>query len=182
MLATNHKPNFKGQDEGLWRRVKMLPWSHYFAPNERDHKLTGKLRDEAAGILAWAVEGAYLWYNGGLQEPPSIIAATAEYRATSDRMAGFYPDGPLEKGTEADSVLGSVAYHLYEEWCEDEGLPLKERLSRQFFYTTMEERGAVKHRTAGGIALRNIKKAVVKTVEPDTLDTVGHGIFRGVKV
>ncbi|QAX94027.1 DNA primase [Streptomyces phage Euratis] len=157
MLATNHKPRFKSQDEGLWRRVKLIPFTRYFAPNERDYNLDRKLRTEAAGIVAWAVRGAVEWYANGLGDPESITTATREYRATSDALAGFFP-GVLELD-ESAMLPGADAYNAYRDWCEAEGLKTSEVWSRKAFYQAMEERNVTKKKTNKGIALVGVRMA-----------------------
>jgi putative DNA primase/helicase len=169
MLATNHKPKFRGQDDGLWRRVKMIPFKRFFAPHERDHDLDKKLMTEAKGIAAWAVRGAQLWFNEGLTDPESISQATKEYKETSDSLAGFYP-GVLVADPDA-RILGNEAFTTYLEWCEAENLPQKERWKRQTFYSAMEERGISRSKTEKGITLFGIRHADAGPV------TTGPGIF-----
>ncbi|WP_030855202.1 phage/plasmid primase, P4 family, partial [Streptomyces sp. NRRL S-475] len=152
LLATNHKPSFKSQDEGLWRRVKLIPFKRYFAPHERDYNLDRKLLAEGPGIVAWAIRGAMEWYRSGLGDPDTVKDATREYRETSDRLAGFFPDvlrptGGLER------LDGTDAYNAYRDWCEAEGLQNKEVWSRTMFYRAMEERGVQRTRTSRGQAL-----------------------------
>lgn len=163
-LATNHKPKFKGQDEGLWRRVKMIPFKRWFAPHERDYHLDRKLNAEAEGIAAWAVRGAVEWYANGLQDPQVISAATKEYQQTSDALAGFFsknPDFPavLVKGDSSDTMQGGEAFNAYLDWCEAENLPSKERWKRTTFYSALEERGVVKGSNNKGVMLSGIKPA-----------------------
>jgi putative DNA primase/helicase len=176
MLATNHKPRFRGQDEGLWRRVKLIPFSRWFAPHERDYELDRKLLAEAEGIAAWAVRGAVEWYARGLGEPETITAATQEYRATSDALAGFYSADPavsavLVKDNSA-SMNGTDAFTAYLEWCEAENLPGKERWTRRGFYSAMEERGIYKKATNKGVGLVGVRLA--DAAKPAD----GPGIFR----
>ncbi|WP_433858218.1 phage/plasmid primase, P4 family [Streptomyces kronopolitis] len=170
MLATNHKPKFRSQDEGLWRRVKLIPFSRYFAPEERDYDLDRKLRAEAAGIVAWAVRGAVDWYAKGLKDPESISTATREYRATSDALAGFFP-GVLEAADEDTVLPGADAYNAYRDWCEAEGLKSTEVWSRKAFYGAMEERNVSKKKTNKGIALVGVKVADAPVA------ATGPGIF-----
>jgi putative DNA primase/helicase len=170
MLATNHKPKFKGQDEGLWRRVKMIPFQRFFDFHERDYDLDSKLLAESKGIAAWAVRGAVEWYRDGLSDPAVIVTAGREYRETSDALAGFLP-GVLERCEDDQQMNGTEAFNRYLEWCEAENLPAKERWTRRAFYDAMEERGAHRKKTMTGIALVGIREAV-KAPAP-----VGPGIF-----
>ncbi|MFF1597711.1 phage/plasmid primase, P4 family [Streptomyces mirabilis] len=170
MLATNHKPRFKGQDEGLWRRVKLIPFSRWFAPNERDYELDRKLLAEAEGIAAWAVRGAVEWYARGLGEPETITAATKEYRETSDALAGFFP-GVLVKDA-GSTMNGTDVFTAYLDWCEAENLPGKERWTRRGFYSAMEERGIYKKATNKGVGLVGVRLADAATPAD------GPGIFR----
>lgn len=168
MLATNHKPSFRSQDEGLWRRVKLIPFKRYFAPHERDYDLDAKLMAESAGIVAWAVRGAVEWYRSGLMDPGPVKNATKEYRETSDTLAGFFPD-TLRPTGDLTRIDGSDAYNAYRDWCEAEGLQSKEVWSRTMFYRALEERGVQRTRTSKGQALIGVTLAVA---EPS-----GPGIF-----
>ncbi|MFJ8394373.1 phage/plasmid primase, P4 family [Streptomyces sp. NPDC094144] len=168
MLATNHKPSFASQDEGLWRRVKLIPFKRYFAPAEREYDLDEKLMAEAAGIIAWTVRGAVEWYANGLQDPGPVRNATKEYRETSDSLAGFYPD-VLRPTGDLTRVDGSDAYNAYRDWCEAEGLQSREVWSRTLFYRMLEERGVQRTRTSRGQALIGV---TLETSEPS-----GPGIF-----
>lgn len=154
LLATNHKPRFRGQDDGLWRRVKLIGFNRFFRPEERDHTLAATLRSEAPGIIAWAVRGAKEWYDTGLQDPAVVKDATKEYRETSDPLAGFIPD-ILEIDGESE-VLGAEAYNRYLDWWNAENLQGKP-WSRPGFYSAMEERGAVKHKKNTGIHLQGVR-------------------------
>ncbi|MEU0245150.1 phage/plasmid primase, P4 family [Streptomyces sp. NPDC006235] len=168
LLATNHKPRFRGQDEGLWRRVKMVPFKRYFAPHERDYELDVKLRAEAQGIAAWAVQGAADWFATGLNDPAEVVNASDEYRRTSDALAGFFPGVLVEDP--AATMVGGEAFNTYLEWCEAENLPQRERWTRQAFYRAMEERSITSKKTNKGIALVGIRPA-------EQSKPVGPGIF-----
>lgn len=168
LLATNHKPKFKGQDEGLWRRVKMIPFQRYFAPDERDHGLALRLRREAAGIAAWAVRGAIEWYRNGLQDPDVVRRATSEYKEASNVLAGFLP-GVLVPDN-SSQLKGAEIYSAYRDWCEAEGLQQKDVLRRNTLYEMLEERGAVKRRASSGMVFTGLRFA-------ETPSANGPGIF-----
>ncbi|QMU72123.1 phage/plasmid primase, P4 family [Streptacidiphilus sp. P02-A3a] len=170
LLATNHKPRFRGQDEGLWRRVKMIPFQRWFAPHERDHRLDMRLLAEAEGIAAWAVRGAVEWHREGLADPSVITAAGRAYRETSDALAGFLP-GVLERAGDEHVLNGSEAFSAYLDWCEAENLPSRERWTRRAFYDAMEERGLQRRKTERGIALVGVRRADASP------DAPGPGIF-----
>jgi len=171
VLATNYKPNFRGQDFGLWRRVKLVPFTRTFGAEDRDAHLTSKFLgrrvpasaylegedygDGPAGILAWAVAGAVEWHLTGLAAPAVIDNATKEFRETSDKLGEFY-EHFLVKDAEA-RIGGKEVWALYNEWCDEEGLPSKEKWTRSTFWSALEERGARKVKSGGTIAFRGIR-------------------------
>lgn len=155
MLATNHKPKFRGADDGLWRRVKMIPFTRFFAPAERDHSLSAKLLREAEGIVAWAVAGAVEWFARGLQEPDVIRAATLEYRESSDALAGFFGgEFDILQRVEGARTNGADIYHAYIAWCEEEGF--QRRWERPTLYAALEERKVAKKRGAKGMVFTGV--------------------------
>ncbi|WNN93994.1 DNA primase/helicase [Arthrobacter phage Nitro] len=165
-LATNFKPSFKGQDEGLWRRVKLIPWERYFAPEERDHRLGDRLMAEAEGIFAWAVRGSMEWYKVGLNDPAVIRNSTKEYRETSDALAGFLP-GVFVQDSEAGRVDGKVLFDEYLKWADEENLPQREIWTRRTFFGALEERGLTKRKTNKGVAFDGIRRARQTDAVPD---------------
>ena len=158
MLATNYRPNFRGQDEGLWRRVRLIPFERFFAPAERDYRLGETLLGEAAGILAWAVRGAADWYADGLLDPAVVLGATEEYRATSDALMGFLP-GVYIGDPAAPRAAGPALFNDYLSWADEENLPPNERWTRRTFFSALEERGFVKRKGKTGMEFEGIRKA-----------------------
>lgn len=166
MLATNFQPEFRGQDEGLWRRVKLIPWERYFAPHERDHRLGEQLLAEAPGIFTWAVRGAVEWRADGLADPGTVVGATKQYRETSDALAGFMPERwVLDEA--APVASGSAIFADYLAWCEEENLPPKDRWSRKTFFSALAERGVEKRRSASGMAFAGIRRTRAADHEGD---------------
>lgn len=118
-LAGNHKPRVKGADEGIWRRIRLIPWTVTIAPEHRDTSLPDKLRAEMPGILAWAVRGCLEWQERGLGEPVEVTQATAAYRDESDPMREFFD---LHCVFESDAK--TPRRHIrerYVEYCKDVG-------------------------------------------------------------
>src|SRR5215218_11171243 len=87
-LCTNHKPEIRGTDNAIWRRIRLIPFTETLPPAEQDKKLPEKLRSELSGILAWCVEGCLEWRREDLQAPDEVRRATGEYRAEMDVLAG----------------------------------------------------------------------------------------------
>jgi putative DNA primase/helicase len=118
-LSTNHKPEIRGTDNAIWRRIRLIPWSVTIPPAEQDKKLPTALRGELAGILAWIVRGCLQWRREGLQAPNEVRKATGEYRAEMDVLAGF-----LAECCELDTDHWEYAkdlYECYKRWCDENG-------------------------------------------------------------
>jgi len=155
LMASNHKPRFRSQDDGLWRRVKLIPWRRFFAPDERDKDIFVKMQLEAVGVLTWAVEGAKLWYESGLSDPNVVVEATAGFRENSDPLGGFFPEVVIPHP--GSTVLGSEAYKAYIDWCDREELPPKSVWSRKALYDALEERGVDRKKMRAGATLLDVR-------------------------
>jgi P4 family phage/plasmid primase-like protien len=152
-MATNAKPDITGGDEGIWRRVKLIPWQRFFESHERDHTLADTLLNESEGILAWAVKGSVDWYAAGLQEPERVRNATQDYRESSDILGGFID--ALQHGgwvcPESNKTVPSAwTYTLYQKWAETQGYRERDMLRQKTFKAALEERGFNSKRTRDG--------------------------------
>ncbi|MYW28218.1 phage/plasmid primase, P4 family [Streptomyces sp. SID2119] len=191
MVAGNFKPAILSQDEGTWRRVKLIPFDATFsyALGNKDTTLPAKLRDEAEGILAWAVAGAVEWYANGLGEPSSVATATQAYRESEDRLNEFLNACCVRQ--EGARVAPMAIRRTYAEWAEDAGLDRKERLSGWALAIELESRGFTKDKRRGswgfdGLRLmtdeeRSIASRLAEDVDETPKDTGSTDIFNQPK-
>jgi len=167
-FTTNHKPIIGGVDEGIWRRVKIIPFTLNLKPHERDKKLEEKLSLEMSGILNWALEGCIKWQQSGIKEPKVVMDATGNYKAEMDILAPFldemcYTDEPKN---EAIRIEAKELYNIYDRWCSQSG---ERQIGNRSFYRMLETKGFGKTKGAGnktfltGITL-NERKPVTKGV------------------
>ncbi len=144
-LYGNHKPVITGTDDGIWRRVRLIPFAVQIAEEERDPGLPDKLRAELPGILAWAVRGWRDYQTHGLRTPAVVATATAEYRADSDTLGLFLAERCV---TGVDKSAGATdLYNAYTEWATVNGL---RALSNVRFGRALGGRDFAKERTTGG--------------------------------
>jgi putative DNA primase/helicase len=72
-IGTNHRPGIRGTDEGIWRRIRLIPFTVYIPDGKVDEKLVGKLKSESSGILNWMLAGLEEYKLGGLMEPEAVL-------------------------------------------------------------------------------------------------------------
>lgn len=150
-LIANYRPAIRGGDHGFWRRVRLIDWPVTITEQERDRTLAARvIRDELPGVLAWAVQGCLDWQRHGLQDPASVVASTAAYRAEQDTLSAFLDDAGMILDP-ADPQLAITAATLrgrYEAWCQANG---QEPTSPQAFGRQLTARGCEStRRRAGG--------------------------------
>jgi len=120
LICGNHKPSVDGTDDGIWRRVRLIPFLAKFEGANRDKGLRKKLKSELPGILNWAIKGAQLWLENGLPVPTKVKEAVEDYRKSED-VLGEFIDSCLESSDRA-SVLKSDVFSRYLVWCSEVGM------------------------------------------------------------
>jgi putative DNA primase/helicase len=118
-IAGNHKPVIRGRDNGIWRRIRLIPFTVTIPKAKQDFHLQTKLRAELPGILNWAIKGCGDWQKTGLSEPKLISDAVETYRAEMDVFGAWQKDcctvGHLLE------TKASEAYQSYKYWSERNG-------------------------------------------------------------
>jgi len=143
-MAVNHKPEIRGTDTAIWRRIRLIPFTETIPPAEQDKRLPEKLEAERSGVLAWAVEGCLEWAREGLQAPAEVRKATGLYRSEMDVIGAFLQD-ECEVGTGLKASFTEL-YSRYEGWCEEGG---ERAETRRRFNARLKERGAFQARRSG---------------------------------
>jgi putative DNA primase/helicase len=136
VIRGNHKPAIGGTDEGIWRRLRLVPFTVSIPPDEQDRDLLRKLEGELPGILNWALQGCREWQDGGLKPPSVIAAAVRQYREESDTVGRFIAECCDVR--KLAQVKSSVLFKRYQEFCEAAG---ERWLASKDFPTELERRG-----------------------------------------
>jgi putative DNA primase/helicase len=118
-ITTNHKPIIRGTDEGIWRRVHLIPFTIAIDASavERDFR-ERRLVPELSGILNWALAGLAAYMKEGLNPPDSVRASTQEYRSDMD-VIGQWIQERCQLDPHATITTGA-AYMDYSGWANEE--------------------------------------------------------------
>jgi putative DNA primase/helicase len=147
-LSTNHKPVITGTDLGIWRRIRLVPFTYCIPESEKDGSFKTRLREPAAlsGILNWALEGVLLWQQEGLKPPQAVLDATQAYREEMDVLASWIADCcVVTKWAEASAA---DLYRSYVQWREQNGERSETQTS---FGLRLTERGFERVKRRNGI-------------------------------
>jgi putative DNA primase/helicase len=154
VIRGNHKPTISGTDEGIWRRLRLVPFTVTIPEDERDYQLLAKLQAELPGILNWAIAGCLEWRRDGLKPPAIITDAVRAYREESDTLGRFIEEccevRPLAQ------VKSSVFLQRYREYSERAG---ERAASHKELPAEMQRRGFEWKRTKTGGMFLGIKFA-----------------------
>jgi putative DNA primase/helicase len=161
VLSGNHKPEIRGVDHGIWRRIKFVPWPVTIADHEKRpmDDVLRELWEERSGILNWLIAGALDYLNNGLGTPKEVVEATAEYREELDPVGNFVaqcvetvPTKP--DGSASSSVPARAVYKAFVSWARHNAIrPWGEKT----FAKAMTEKGFSKEQNREGVRYLHIR-------------------------
>jgi putative DNA primase/helicase len=152
IISGNHKPVIKGTDDGIWRRLHLVPFLVTIPEGERDSNLGQKLRAELPGILNWALAGCLQWQKHGLKPPQLVRAAVNEYREDSDLLGQWISE---ELVVEPQGVVSAmVLFSNYSGWAERNNL---RPMSAAALGRRLKERGYGKGRTSRSVEYHGLR-------------------------
>jgi putative DNA primase/helicase len=146
-ISGNHKPRISGTDDGIWRRLRILPFTETIPKNkQRDSRvIEAEFYAHREGILRWMIEGSIMWYKIGLGSCKAVDRATTEYRGEEDAVARFITDRcEVSPGRSAPK---NAMYLAWREWAQDEGDKSAEYKSQRWLTRQLTTRWTV---TLGG--------------------------------
>lgn len=118
-FSMNAKPVVSGVDFGIWRRIRLIPFTLQIPVDQQDKELKEKLRKEFPGILAWAVRGCLDWQRGGLQTPLAVQENVEDYRKEMDGIGEWLEDFCIVERTA--ECAATVLYASYAAWAKAQG-------------------------------------------------------------
>jgi putative DNA primase/helicase len=134
-MATNHKPVIRGTDNGIWRRIKIIPFNVIFEKERRDKDLIFKLEKELPQILGWLVEGALLWQAEGLENPKVIEESIKEYRSEMDIVQRW-----LDEACEVHPSHREKSTVLFQDLCNYTSINKEYQISNTMFGRNMSKK------------------------------------------
>ena len=129
-LMTNHIPRIDALDKAILGRLHILPFDRRWnRPGEErdptlpdgDKRLADSLQGEAAGILAWLIDGAALYFAEGLEPPTEVASSTRKYFKAQDAFNAWVDANcePCEAGNNGEQA--AVLFNDFAEWCRANG-------------------------------------------------------------
>lgn len=122
-ISGNHKVVVRGTDDGIWRRLLLVPWDVQIPEGRRDKDLGERLfQQERSGILNRLRDGLLDYLEGGLAVPDCVSDATKEFREESDPVGAFLDQCCVITGEHRDSIGARDLGEAFNFWLSDSGM------------------------------------------------------------
>lgn len=171
----NYRPKITGTDDGIWGRVRLVPWTVRVPDSEIDVTLPQKLRAERSGIFNRLLAGLIDLKRNGLVESANVLNATSKYREASDQLGRFLIDCTIDKP--GGRVKSSHLFDLFTAWAKASG---GGEWQSQGFAKAMEDRGYERLRSNGVWWLEIEATVTVHDIESGAFG--GHAASGGTAV
>jgi P4 family phage/plasmid primase-like protien len=138
LMLANKMPIVRDNDNGLWRRMKIIPFNRHFTREEADGNLGDKLVRESSGILNMMIAGALDYLLNGMKEPQKVQFAIIQEKSDVDPVEAFIADALLLD--EGSTVPLKALYDpLYLDWRKQN--PSFLQLTKRQFMERLEAKG-----------------------------------------
>lgn len=142
-FAGNHKPALRGVGKEMERRIRLVKCNASIPDDVVDRNFRASMiAEEGPQILAWILEGATSWLDGGLPLPEPIADATRDYLSSEDVIGDWLAECCESKG----ECERPNAYRNYSSWAERRG---DRAWSNRAWWSAMEDRGFTARKTSG---------------------------------
>lgn len=149
VLYTNHLPKVGANDDGIWRRLAVIPFNAKITGASDIKNYADYLYDNAGGyIMSWIIEGARkaIAADFKTKQPKVVEDAIESYREDNDWLGQF-----IEECCDVDKTFTAKSGELYQAYrahCTLNGEYIR---STSDFYSSMEKAGFNKRKTNKGI-------------------------------
>lgn len=148
VLYTNHLPKVGANDEGIWRRLVVIPFNAKITGSSDIKNYADYLFDNAGEyVMTWIIEGAKKAIDADFKtKTPKIVEdAIQAYREDNDWLGQF-----MDECCDVDPSLTAKSgelYQAYRAYCMTNGEYIR---STSDFYSSMEKAGFFKRKTNKG--------------------------------
>ena len=148
VLYTNHLPKVGANDDGIWRRLKVIPFNAKIKGNSDIKNYADYLYEKAgSAIMKWIIEGAekVSKTDHKVDDPKCVRDAVAAYREDNDWLGHFIADC-CDVGDGLTEKSGEF-YQQYRAYCIQSGEYTR---STTDFYAAVEKAGFVRRKSNNG--------------------------------
>ena len=155
VLYTNHLPKVGANDDGIWRRLKVIPFNAKIKGNSDIKNYADYLYEKSgSAIMKWIIEGAEKVSKSDhkVDDPKCVRDAVAAYRDDNDWLGHFIADC-CEVDESYEEKSGEF-YQQYRAYCIQSGEYTR---STTDFYSAVEKMGFYRHKTNKGSFVTGVK-------------------------
>jgi putative DNA primase/helicase len=137
-MSGNQLPEIGGLDKGIWRRMKFVHWPVQVSEAERRDmpEVVAGFLAEGSGLLNWLVQGALMFLEEGLRDPPAVTALTEQHRQDLDPVGAFIRE--CVRPQTGSDIQARLLHHSFKRFCAGNAI---RPWSEKAFSLAMKQKG-----------------------------------------